>query len=671
MTSPLPHPLPLSAVRVDDPFWSPRQETVRTVTLPQQQDKLEEGGQFRALRLAGTPGAQLPEDFTPHVFWESDVGKWIEAASYSLARHPDPDLESQVDAVIALLAAAQQPDGYLNSYFTLVDPSRRFTDLRDAHELYCLGHLIEGAVAHHEATRSTTFLDVVTRFADLMDRELSPGGAIEGGYCGHPEVELALIKLADATGEDRYRDMAQRMVDARGTRPFYYEAEAARRGDEGYFGDLFPERPQQAERFRQYNQSHLPVRAQEEAVGHSVRAMYLYSAMTDLAASGGDDALLAACERLWTSATTQKMYVTGGIGSDPSIEGFGPAWYLPNDENYNETCASIGLVMWARRMAHATGRTEYFDVLEQALYNTVLAGVSAQGTGYFYGNPMQSDGEHERSPWFGVACCPPNLARLIMSLGSYAYAAAGDTAYVQLYVSGEATFPLERGRTRLQVRTDYPYEGQVRVTALDAGRYTLALRVPGWADGARVRVTAQAGATSADGQAAASGGQAGTSGEQVAAASDDGYVRITRDWAEGDEVVLELPLAARRVHADQRVEADRGKVALQRGPLVYCAEGVGNPGLDLATVTVPAQAEVTTSADGFLGAPELQVAAVAGTGVAGTAVDGAAVTGTDESGPGTGDAGTDTSAPLRLVPYFTWANRGTGPMRVWLDESAG
>jgi DUF1680 family protein len=650
MTSPLPRPLPLSAVRVDDPFWTPRQDTVRTVTLPQQQEKLEEGGQFRALRLAGTPDAQLPEDFTPHVFWESDVGKWIEAASYSLARHPDPDLESQVDSVIALLAAAQQPDGYLNSYFTLVDPSRRFTDLRDAHELYCLGHLIEGAVAHHEATGRTTFLDVVTRFADLVDRELSPGGAIEGGYCGHPEVELALIKLADATGEDRYRDMVRTMVDARGTRPFYYEAEAARRGDEGYFGDLFPERPQQAERFRQYNQSHLPVRAQDEAVGHSVRAMYLYSAMADLAASDGDAALLEACRRLWTSATEQKMYVTGGIGSDPSIEGFGSAWYLPNDENYNETCASIGLVMWARRMAHATGRAEYFDVLEQALYNTVLAGVSAEGTGYFYGNPMQSDGEHERSPWFGVACCPPNLARLIMSLGSYAFAAEADSAYVQLYVSGEATFPLERGRTRLQVRTGYPYEGQVRVTALDAGQYTLALRVPGWADGATVRVNGQAGATD----------------EQVAAASADGYVRITRNWVEGDEVVLELPLGVRRVHADQRVEADRGKVALQRGPLVYCAEGVDNPGLDLATVTVPAQAEVTTSEGAFLGAPELQVAAVVGTGVAGTAV-----TGTDVSGTGAGDARTGTPDPLRLVPYFAWANRGTGSMRVWLDESAG
>jgi DUF1680 family protein len=645
----LPRPLPLSAVRIDDPFWSPRQETVRTVTLPQQQAKLREGGQFRALELAGTPGATLPEGFTPHIFWESDVGKWIEAASYSLTLRPDPQLESAVDEVIAMLAAAQQDDGYLNSYFTLVDPSARFTDLRDAHELYCLGHLIEGAVAHHDATGKTSLLDVVTRYADLVDRELSPGGAIESGYCGHPEVELALVKLAEATGEERYRDMARRMIDARGTRPFYYEAEAARRGDDGYFGDLFPERPQQAERFRQYNQSHLPVREQAEAVGHSVRAMYLYSAMADLAASDDDAALLGACERLWTSATDEKMYVTGGIGSDPSIEGFGPAWYLPNDENYNETCASIGLVMWARRMAHATGRAGYLDVLEQALYNTVLAGMSAQGADYFYGNPMQSDGEHTRSPWFGVACCPPNLARLIMSLGSYAFASAADTAYVQLYVSGEATFPLERGATRVRVRSGYPYDGQVRVTALDAGRYTLALRVPGWADGVRLRVNGQvASADGHDGEAPDKHG--GAAANEQDGASDDGYVRITRDWAEGDEVVLEFPLEVRRIHADPRVEADRGMVALQRGPLVYCAESVDNPGLDLADVTVSPHAQVTTSPDGCLGAPELRVAAA--------------------RAPQADDVRLLGAADLRLVPYFAWANRDRGQMRVWLTETA-
>jgi DUF1680 family protein len=639
-----PAPLPLSTVRIEDPFWSPRLETTRTTTLRQQEQKLRTEGPFRALEraadvlagtaTAGTSGGARATETTgasavdeaaepdPHPFWESDIAKWIEAGSYSLLTHPDPELETVLDRAITLLAGAQAEDGYLNTYITVAAPERRFKDLRDGHELYCLGHLIEAGVAHHQATGRTNLLDVVRRYADLVGRELAPGGAIEGGYCGHEEIELALVKLAAETGEARYLDMARTMIDNRGTRPFYFDAETERRADDGYFGNVFPRRPQQAERFRQYNQSHLPVREQDEAVGHSVRAMYLYSAMTDLALADEDTELLAACERLWTSVTEQKMYVTGGIGSDPSIEGFGPAFELPNDHNYNETCASIGLVMWARRLARTTGDGRYLDVLEQALLNTVLAGVSARGTEYFYGNPMESDGGHERQAWFGCACCPPNLARVLTSLGQYAFSWQADTAFVDMPVSGEVAFPLERGTTRVQVTSEYPYGGRVQVTPLDPGEFTVAVHIPEWAAGTGTPTLT-------------------VNGEAIAVEVTGNYVRVTRAWASGDELVLDLPLEVRRLHADPRVEADRGLVALARGPLVYCAEGADNPDVDLATVSLDPEADVRVEDDGYLGAPVLVTTVRTTEG---------------------------NEVPLRLIPYFTWGNRGPSTMRVWLRE---
>lgn len=623
------HPLDLTAVTIDDGFWAPRREIVRTRTIPQQEHQLRTGGQFEALTLSWRPG----DDHEPHIFWESDVAKWIEAASYTLAREFDPELDAAVDEAVELLAGAQQPDGYLNVYFTVVRPGARFTDLRDAHELYCAGHLIEAGVAHHAATGKTSLLSIVTRYADLIDREFGPGGAADGGYDGHQEIELALVKLFRATGERRYLDLSRRLIDARGRQPFYFDLEEERRGAPGYFGSVFPSRAQDVERFREYNQSHRPVREQDAAVGHAVRAMYMYSAMADLAAEDGDAELRAACERLWDDIVSTKLYLTGGLGADPSIEGFGPAYDLPDARGYAETCAAIGLVMWSRRMASLTGDGRYVDVLERALYNGVLSGASADGTHYFYGNPLASDGSVHRHEWFGVACCPPNLARLLSSLEHYAYSAADGEAVVDLYVAGSARFRMPGGDVVVRQSTSYPWDGAVSIGVESAapGRFALALRIPGWAGSPVVRVN----------------------GEPVEAPVVSGYARLDREWRDGDVVDLELPMGVRRVWSHPSVADTAGKVAFERGPLVYCAEGVDAP-VPVSALSVP-----RSSTPSIEPLEELGVVSVV--------VDGYA----DEKDAAllhTGEAPGARPVPIRLVPYFSWANRGRSTMAVWLRE---
>jgi DUF1680 family protein len=628
--------LRMADVTIDDDFWSPRREVVRTGTIPQQERQLRSGGQFEALRLGWKPG----DPNEPHIFWESDVAKWIEAASYSLATTPDPALDAAVDEAIELLAGAQQEDGYLNVYFTVVRPGERFTDLRDTHELYCAGHLIEAGVAHFQATGKASLLGIVRRFADLIDREFGPGGSAEGGYDGHEEIELALVKLFRVTGERRYLELSKRLIDARGTQPYYFDREREERGTEGYFSSVFPDRPTQVQRFREYTQSHLPVRQQTEAVGHSVRAMYLYTAMADLALEYRDEELRLACERLWRNLTEKKMYVTGGLGSDPSIEGFGPDYDLPGIGGYAETCAAIGLVFWSQRMALLTGEGRYADVMERALYNAALSGASAEGTHYFYGNPLASDGSVHRHEWFGVACCPPNFARLLSSLEYYAYAEGANEAVVNLFVAGSASFSLDAGAVRLDVSTAYPRSGSVSVTVTPAAAasFTVAVRVPGWAAG---------------------GASAAVNGEPVdLGAVSDGYLRLEREWAAGDVITLELPLTAERIWANPAVTEDIGRVALRRGPLVYCLEGVDHP-VPVAALSLPRAAGFDTEVD-----EDLNIEALVADGFADRAPD--------------GDDSLYRSTPpdqaptrLRAVPYFAWANRGQSTMEVWIRETSG
>lgn len=624
--------LPITDVTIDDQFWAPRQRTVRARTLAHQEHHLRTGGQFEALRLQWRPG-RLHQ---PHPFWESDVAKWIEAASYTLATHPNPTLAAAVDEAIGLLAGAQQPDGYLNVYFTVVKPGQRFTDLRDAHELYGLGHLIEAGVAHHQATGKTTLLEIVRRYADLIDRETGPGGRIEGGYDGHEEIELALVRLYRETGERRYLELSARLVDSRGTEPYYFDLERDRRGDEGWAGGPLCDRPRHPEKYRRYGQAHLPVREQHEVVGHAVRAMYLYSAMADLALELEDKELRETCERLWDDLVSRKLYITGGIGADASIEGFGAAYDLPDADAYSETCASIGLVFWAHRMMLLTGEGRYIDVLERALYNGVLSGMSLDGTRYFYGNPLASDGTLERSEWFGTACCPPNLARLLSSLEQYVYVQDDHGLSVNLYTSGSARFRHDGGEIIVRQATRYPWNGRVTLQVdPQAGdtHLTLRLHIPEWA-GAPAEVT--------------------VNGEPVVAPVRQGYAVLDRIWHARDEVELILPMTATRTWAHPAVRAAAGKVAIQRGPIVHCVEEVDND------AAVPALA---IERDG-----ELRVVQLEGMDVDQVLAEGI-VQRTQTEGLYTTRAPSATPTQLRTIPYFAWSNRGRTTMAVWLPEA--
>jgi len=626
--------LPIENVTIADEFWAPRRQIVRDRTIPHQREHLAAGGQFDALRLAWRPG----DPHEPHVFWESDVAKWIEAASYVLARERDADLERDVDEAIGLLGNAQQPDGYLNVYFTLVKPGQRFTDLRDAHELYGAGHLIEAAVAHYEATGKTSLLDIVKRYVDLIDRELGPGGAIEGGYDGHEEIELALVKLYRATGERKYLELSERILDNRGTEPYYFDLERDRRGDEGWAGDhaAFRARPQQPELFREYSQAHAPVREQRHVVGHAVRAMYLYSAMADVALERGDLELRTACERLWNDLVSTKLYITGGVGADRTLESFGGSYDLPDADAYAETCAAIGLVFWAHRMALLTGQAKYIDVLELALYNGVLSGISLDGTHFFYGNPLATDHGLERSAWFGTACCPPNLARLLSSLEHYIYARDDTSLTVNLYVAGSARWEQDGGSVSLHQATAYPWDGNVTLTVeTDAVRtFALKLRVPGWAGSAY---------------------HIAVNGEAVAVNIREGYATLQRAWHSGDSVLVSFQMEPTRIWADQRVRSTLGKVALRRGPIVHCVEEVDNAG--------PVSGLGLKRSSGLrIEHPDT------------LDVDQIVAEGVFEPTPG---GGLYTCAPhsacnveIRTVPYFAWANRGKGAMTTWLREAA-
>lgn len=626
-------PLPLHEVVIDDAFWAPRIRTLREVTLPYQYEMLRRTG-LRALRHTWRPG----DADVPHIFWDSDVAKWIEAASYSLATHPDPHLQAQLDEAIKLLAGAQQPDGYLNTYFTVVHPDQRWTDLQDAHELYCAGHLIEAGVAHAEATGRTDLLDVVRRYADLIDSVFGREPGKKRGYDGHEEIELALVRLYRVTGEERYLRLAEYFLDERGREPYYFDEEEKLRGTPGYFAEHFPQRRRDPRTFREYNQSHRPVREQDQVVGHAVRAMYLYSAMADLAAETGDRSWFEAGERLWQHVTSRRMYVTGGLGSTASIEGFTVDYDLPNVIAYAETCAAVGLVFWMHRMNRVTRDGRYTDVLERALYNGVLSGLGADGRHFFYANPLASGGGVTRRPWFDVACCPPNLARLLGSLGGYVYGSTTDEAVVHLYVAGTATFHLGDVTVRLRVETDYPVDGEVRFT-LEPERpvtFGFVVRIPGWCEDAMLAVNGEE--------------------VEVAAATDRGYVRLEREWRPGDVVRLALAMPVRRVHAHPRVAADAGCVALARGPLVYCAEEADN-GSRLHEVVLPADAGLTTGpAGGLPGA---------------VAVHATARRETEADWDGVlYRSAAPRSEPVELVavPYHLWANRGAGEMRVWLRE---
>lgn len=630
-------PVAFTDVRIGGRFWAPRLEVNRTATLPHEYEQCEQTGRVDGFRLQWRPGVE-PK---PHFFWDSDLAKWIEAASYSLGTHSDPELATLLDRAVALIVSAQQPDGYLNVYFTVVEPEGRWADTRDAHELYCAGHLIEAGVAHFLGTGKRTLLDAVCRYADHIGRVFGRGPGQKPGYCGHEEIELALVRLWRATGEERYLNLARYFVDQRGQTPNWFEVERSSRGTpghaEGFMGGM--------KHMPRYNQSHAPVSDQPEAVGHSVRAMYLYSAMADLALALHDNRLREACERLWADVTGRKMYVTGGVGSSAANEGFTSAYDLPNETAYAETCANVGLVFWAHRMLHLDCDRGYADVMERALFNAVVSGVSLDGRRFFYANPLASLGGAQRSDWFGCACCPPNVARLLASLGTYAYSTSEDELAVHLYLESQARVRVAGREVTVRQETDYPWDGRVtvRLEMSSPTAFALRVRVPAWCRRPSVRVNGAA--------------------ADLGRATERGYARIERMWRDGDVLELDLPMPVERVHAHPAVAADLGRVALQRGPVVYCFESVDHPGLPLHRVFIPGDVDWEASfATGLLGG----IVTLRGEGFL-----------ESEGAYGVGEI-YRAEAPVRrrvalmAVPYCVWDNRAPGQMQVWmLDGGSG
>ena len=640
-----PSALPLSRVRFDHGFLAGRARLVRETVIPGQWEALndripgaERSGCVHNLQVAA--GEKAGEFHG--LFWQdSDLAKWIEAASYRLATHPDTALDAELDRLIATLAKAQREDGYLNTYFQLVEPQNRWANLRDCHELYVAGHFIEAGVAHFQSTGTRTLLAVVSKLADLVARTLGTGPGQLPGYCGHEEIELALVKLARATGENRYLALADYFITQRGQSPNYFETEARHRGEKGKLP------------WHMHHdglatlQAARPVAELKEPVGHAVRMMYLLAAMLDLAQEKNDPALRDHGRRLWQAIVERHLYVTGGVGSEPYGEKFCEPFDLPPDRAYAETCAAIGVVMCARRMLDHELDGAHADVMERALYNNVLAGLALDGRTYFYVNPLEVVPavakrrfechlvKTQRVPWFGCACCPPNVARLFASLGAYAYAQVADGLAVHLYAGGDVSFSVGPAPVKLRVTTDYPWKERVEIAVETAApvEFTLYLRLPGWCRTPHLAVNNQ----------------------PLAPEVSRGYARMRRTWQSGDTVTLDLPMPIERVQANARVAAAAGQVALQRGPIVYCVEQADN-GAQLSALSLPRASPLKAHF-----APDLLGGCVILEGQA------------QRTGAGeklyTTEPAPITSVALCAVPYALWANRGEGEMRVWLRES--
>jgi DUF1680 family protein len=632
-------PVPFTAVHLDDVFWAPRIETNRTETIPFAFEQCELSGRVdnfvRAARVLR--GERLENTKPPgYPFDDTDLYKVIEGASYSLSVKPDPRLEAYVDGLIEKIGAAQEKDGYLYTTRTInpqqphpwAGTARWELERDDSHELYNLGHLYEAAVAHHQATGKRTLLHIALRTADLLVETFGPGK--QSIWPGHQITEMGLAKLYRVTGDERYLTLAKFLLDERGPNP----------GEKTNPRGL------------EYNQAHQRVIAQTEPVGHAVRATYMYSGMADVAALTGDMDYAKAIDTIWENTVGRKLYLTGGIGASGAGEAFGRHYELPNMTAYNETCASIGMDYWNHRLFLLHGHARYIDVMERTLYNGLISGVSLDGKTFFYPNPLESNGQHARSPWFGVACCPGNITRFLASVPGYVYAHKGDTIYVNLFAAGKAEIETGGGRRATLVQqTRYPWDGAVRITVTpDRPRaFPIKVRIPGWARNEVVPGDLYRFSDRSDERAAVT-----VNGRPQPDPGPDGYVTIDREWQAGDAIALTLPMPVRRVRAHERVEADRGRVALQRGPIVYAAEWPDNPRGKVRNLVLPAQAQLTSAFR-----PDLLRGVQVVTGRAiGLAYDAQGRI-------------TRTEQPFTAIPYATWANRGRGQMAVWLaaDEA--
>jgi uncharacterized protein len=593
-------PVPFPQVHIDDSFWNSRLRANQTATIEANLRQCEITGRLKNFAIAAHLAEGKHQGF---LFNDSDVYKVIEGIAYSLTVKRDAALEKRVDVIIDEIAASQQPDGYLNTYFTLVKPEERWKNLAHSHELYCAGHLVEAGVAYFQATGKDKLLNVAKKFADHIVSVFGPGKRIETS--GHEEIELALIKLFHLTKEQKYFDQAKFFLEVRG-------------------------RADQRKLFGEYAQDHKPIREQKEATGHAVRAMYLYCAIVDLAAITGDKELIANLEIIWKDVTERRMYITGGIGSSASNEGFTAPYDLPNDSAYCETCAAVGMALWNHRMFLMSGDGKYADVLEREVYNGLLSGVSLSGDRFYYTNPLASNGKNQRAVWFDCACCPTNVVRYVPGIGERMYATRGNELYAVLYGSSTADITLNNAKLKIKQETIYPWEEAIhfRPEPETPTSFGVNLRIPGWCKAFTLLVN----------------------GDKVTAESKDGFIRIERQWKKGDVVELKLAMPVQRVHADPNVKADEGRVALQRGPVVYCLEGIDNNG-SVRNLVLPPESKFTTSSEKDT--------------LGGIVV----ICGQAQSVSRDKDEKLATKpVAFMAIPYCTWANRGPGQMVVWIPE---
>jgi DUF1680 family protein len=627
-------PVPFSDVRITGPFWRERLEVVLERTIPSQHAKLDEVGILESAKLPQPPPPlRIPRNshgVTMQMFWDSDFGKWIEAASYALAHRRDADIEAKIEAIVDDLERVQSPDGYLNCWYNGREPEKRWTNLRDNHELYCAGHVIEGAIAYYRATGRRRFLDIMERYVDHIAAVFGRGPGQKRGYPGHQEIELALVKLYRLTGDRRRLDLAAYFIDQRGREPHYFTEEALRRGDDpaNYWAGTY-----------EYNQAHIPVREQTRVVGHAVRAMYMASGMADLAFELRDEGLKRACEALWRDVTTAQMYVTAGLGPKESNEGFTEPYDLPNETAYAETCASVALIFWAQRMLHLDLDGRYADVMELALFNGALTGLARDGTHYFYSNPLESRGQHQRWAWHACPCCTMNVSRLVASVAGYALSTSEDGVAFHLYGGFETTVTLAGVKVVLGESSGYPWSGEVRI-AIDPeapAEFDLKLRIPVWAKGATAAVN----------------------GEAIALAPVNGYATIHRRWRKGDAVTLDLKMQPERLYAHPNVRMDVGRAALRRGPLIYCVEEADNPGGPVQALALPRSAPLDAG-----WRPDLLGGVMTLKASAKRLVPGKGARALYSTDPPTAE-----DAALVALPYYLWANRAPGSMQVWVAET--
>jgi DUF1680 family protein len=586
-------------------------------------------------------------NFYGMVFQDSDLAKWLEAVAYRLMNNPDSDLEKTADETIDLIGRAQQDDGYLNTYFTIKEPQNRFTNLCECHELYCAGHMIEAATAYYRATGKRKLIDIMCRMVDCIDRVL--GSRSEGklpGYPGHEEIELALVKLYQITNDPKHLKLAKFFIQERGKQPFYFDEEFEKRHHASHFSYLYPPYGMYS-MGRKYEQYYLPIKKQREFVGHAVRCMYMASGTIDVARLTEDEELIKTCRQLYQNMVQRRMYITGGIGSTPDGEAFTFDYDLPNDLVYGETCASIGMMFFMQRMLLMEQKSCYADTMERALFNTCIAGMSLDGKSFFYVNPLEVDPVASREnpnrkhvlpvrpAWFGCACCPPNLARMITSLPEYLYTLKDNSVYVNLYMENKASVELDENEIMFDEITNFPYEGNVAFHMHTVGTYSMNLRIPDWSrNNWSVKVN----------------------GSEINPEVTNGYASIKREWKQGDTIEIILDMTPKRIYANPNVSKDIGKVAIQRGPLVYCLEEVDN-GKGLQRIFLPRDAKLKAveKLDKLCGIVEIQT-------------EGLRLSSEIEELYTTQPNDKFEKISLTYIPYYTWANRGENEMTVWVND---